>query len=1101
MADLSSEILRAQSVREIDALLEAAIRESEVELIGELDINEDAFAKSAEVLRSQCLIYDHIYKHRIRPAIFVASLVFSARYSQDAIRSFWQPYAQDVWNMGYSDEFYRASRSVFFRARHHLAANFDLDLFGRSYGDVVYPIYRHAIIPGYLHDDFARWFVSRLGRIRGLNRELLSLFIQHPDITRYIAPTLKAFLVSSDTHNVALEIIQELTNAIDLLAEGHAPKKIRELLPSLIQRELWDKALAELSTGTLARSTRQRHAHLEWVWADELEDWVLRLRNLIADRHQKPRVCIWSKANEHEALDDSNARRENIWPELQADGRWYQGEIPLETPDELDMLAGSIYVFDEKCRCIFKQPVPQLPQDGFQFYRITQQRIYAVPINPGQLVSGECLISYRGDLKLLDTDGQVISPLQTDFYVSEIMQEIVGHRHIARYGIDIPITIVSNGTELPVAGRQRRILRAHLSDGHRVSHTSERLPPVYTSNQISITFSEMPVSIEALSLHIATPTGQLYEPLSAHAEWDGENHHLNLQDFIPPNRIGTYTVDITRGFRSRLDSPVEFCVLPNLELSGPGEDVFHPYNLPSSTISNAENIKVESPDNSANVTEIGGAEWRATWKVLHSKYCRVHIRQDDQIVPVEWTVERIFAWIDKGAGGRRLHPVDLATAKIHFRGLRNKQLEIMVGDARHTIDLNARGAETIDLNTDQLQDELLKQRTSEVPLKLRLDGAEWQFGTFVRRPQIVHFRAQFLAHNGEENLLINTKLSEALQARYELQIINTTDRQMYIEEVFDNLPSTIKLDCQLPDGTYSIRIRANGEELRIPGSNVFEIAPPSVDIKVSYEDFRLRFDYAIDNWRTGSYELMVLDSYKTCVLSEPLDRLDHSFIASVDPLVQGRNYDILIKWMEVVVGRAALSVPYPEITQFSMSYEVNDDKEWILYKISASEIFLSYFNIRIISRDNRATLTSLNTTELEGKVLLDSKKPCSGIELQIWTDARKLELPGKSIVQLGWPSVLIDSVDYKADTVTVAYNLFNIRPGQYALEVTDEDRKMAMSYMLNPTVNNFAGAANLARGSKYTAQIRWNEMLIGQPFPFYVTRRLNLSIRGIIWPE
>lgn len=96
MDDLSTRILRAESMEEIDALLEEAYSGSDVEFFGELDINEDAFKRIAEVLRSECLLCDHIYKHRILPATFLASLVFSARYSQDATRSFWRPYAQDV---------------------------------------------------------------------------------------------------------------------------------------------------------------------------------------------------------------------------------------------------------------------------------------------------------------------------------------------------------------------------------------------------------------------------------------------------------------------------------------------------------------------------------------------------------------------------------------------------------------------------------------------------------------------------------------------------------------------------------------------------------------------------------------------------------------------------------------------------------------------------------------------------------------------------------------------------------------------------------------------------------------------------------------------
>ena len=1003
MDGLSSKIQRAESMDEIDVLLEESF--SDVEFIGELDINEDAFVKIAEVLRSECLVYDDNLRHRTRPAIFVASLVFSARYSQDVTRSFWQPYAQDVWNIEYSTRFYRACTSVFFRSRHHLAANFDLG----SDGKVVYQIYRHAIIPAYLHDDFAHWFVSRLERIRASNRELLSLFVRCTDSMSDIAETLKTFLVSPDTHGAALDIIQELTNAIDLLAEGHDPNRIRELFLSLIQRELWDKVCVELSTKGVASSKRQRHTRVEWIWSCELEDWELRLRNLTADRHQRPTVCKWSMANEYEALDDSNRQPFPFSPDLQADGQWYKREIPIEVPDQPDMPAGSIYVFDENRRCIFKQPVPQLPEGDFQFYRITQQGSYAVPIEPGQLVSGECLVSYQGDLQLLDSDKQVISPLQTDYYVSEMMRKSVGHDRIERYKIDLPIKVIKGDTEVPVAGRQRRILRACLSGKHRIAHTSASSPPIYSSNEITLTLSEIPISIASLNLHIATPTGQLYKPLSQHLEQDGESYHLHLQDLIPSDRIGTYTVDITRGFRTRLDSPEEFSVLPDLCFSSPGDDIFHPLNPPKIRVTDVANATLESPDNSTDCDKIGDSDWEVTWRELRAWHCAVQIRQGDVSVPVDWTIRRIYAWIENGTRGSRLYPEDLATAKIQFRGLKNSQLQVMVGDKRHTIHLSARGKETIDISTDQFQDVLLSQRTSEVPIRLLLDGDEWQFGTFVRRPKITQFRAQYMTDDDEERLCVNVTLSETLLANYQIQVINVEDQQTYIERTFDSLPETIEFDEELPDSKYSVRISANGEGLQLPDTELIEVAPPSVDIAASYEDFSLRFDYKFDNLRPGSYELMLVNSDETCVWSETVSPLNSPFVASVDQAMRGCDYDVLVTWKGQVVGEKA--------------------------------------------------------------------------------------------VHVSPPVAVIDTTDYKASTITVAYSVDNSRPGEYALEVLDEDHNMAMSCALNPTADRFRGAANLERGCGYIAQIRWNGILIGQPFPFYVTRVLNLSIRGIVWTD
>ena len=173
---------------------------------------------------------------------------------------------------------------------------------------------------------------------------------------------------------------------------------------------------------------------------------------------------------------------------------------------------------------------------------------------------------------------------------------------------------------------------------------------------------------------------------------------------------------------------------------------------------------------------------------------------------------------------------------------------------------------------------------------------------------------------------------------------------------------------------------------------LIEVAPPSVDIAASYEDFSLRFDYMFDNLRPGSYELMLVNSDETCVWSETVSPLNSPFVASVDQAMRGCDYDVLVTWKGQVVGETA--------------------------------------------------------------------------------------------VHVSPPVAVIDTTDYKASTITVAYSVDNSRPGEYALEVLDEDHNMAMSCALNPTADRFRGAANLERGCGYIAQIRWNGILIGQAISF-----------------
>ena len=156
MDDLTSKISNADRMSEIETILEDAFED--VEFIGELDVDEEAFAKIGELQRHECRFAGRIQKRYLRPATYVTSLVFSARYSNTESRNFWQPYARDVWGLDATQSFQTLCRNYFSSARWELTERFGLEFPVVSWGDVVRPIYWHAIIPAYVRDDFAHWF-------------------------------------------------------------------------------------------------------------------------------------------------------------------------------------------------------------------------------------------------------------------------------------------------------------------------------------------------------------------------------------------------------------------------------------------------------------------------------------------------------------------------------------------------------------------------------------------------------------------------------------------------------------------------------------------------------------------------------------------------------------------------------------------------------------------------------------------------------------------------------------------------------------------------------------------------------------------------------
>ena len=908
MDDLSSEILNIERLSDVEAILEESFED--VEFIGELDVTEQAFAKIAELLRRQCRLPEKISRTPLRPATFVTSLVFSARYSNAESRNFWHPYARDVWWLDATQSFQAFCRNYFRSARRELSQRFGLEFPVASGGDVVRPVYWHAIIPAYVQDDFARWFARNLTRISGLSRWELSGFLNRRNTDVLAVRPLQNFLDNSNTHEIALAIISSLAAATELLADQQDPADIRALFSSQIRRDLWDEYIRRLVERPVVSASSRRHVRLEWVWSCEEEDWVLRLVNLVTESHSKPELCIWSRASAEQALQDWDSRRLDIHPERQPNRQWRVRELAMDVPYQEEMLDGHIYVYDDDSDCIFRQAVPSLPSGEFQFYRITQQESYAVPVKPDQLTSGEILASYRDDLQLLDSENQPYEPLPHEYFVSDTMKSVVGHKRISRYAIDLPLTIKTEADEIRVEQTRRRIASPKLSENHRIPNTSKRVPPVYATNRIVAYFPEVPAAIRALKIHVVTPARQYYAPFDEYAEPTGFGYQLDLSQLIPEGRIGTYSFDITYDFRSRLASPIEVSVVPYLRFSDPSGATFHPLNLPRILVDNITAETIESPDEATNVEMQSNGEQLVTWHDLRSSYCRLHIRQDDRVVPIEWPIQRKCAWFEGTAAPNVLLASELNKAKIHFRGRRKAWLNLYIGDHRQPVPLDARGERTIDLRTDQLGVILFDQKSSKVPLRLGLDGQEWIIGTFVRRPKIISFESEYVVGHDAEKLKIRIEFSESLGSELVIKVMGLPDSDEVARITSTDQQSHFLLDCQLPDGKYRIRVFADGEELPLPGPGEFIVTPPSVVIEADHQGDRLYVGYKLDNLRPGDYSLAVLDAHGNTVLTDALDPMDDQFEANVH-LLPRSQYTLNVFWNR----QALLPSPLPFVSR------------------------------------------------------------------------------------------------------------------------------------------------------------------------------------------
>lgn len=130
--------------------------------VGELPIEREMFEVLAKWLQRLFNREGKLFVKQVSPAIFVVSMVFSARYSDDDTRQFWQSYAHRVWGSEPTQSFTTRCRDRFVDAVKVLEKVTHMD-FPISRGVTVdFYVHRHALVPAYLEDDVARWLKKHL---------------------------------------------------------------------------------------------------------------------------------------------------------------------------------------------------------------------------------------------------------------------------------------------------------------------------------------------------------------------------------------------------------------------------------------------------------------------------------------------------------------------------------------------------------------------------------------------------------------------------------------------------------------------------------------------------------------------------------------------------------------------------------------------------------------------------------------------------------------------------------------------------------------------------------------------------------------------------
>lgn len=802
--------------------IETSLRQQleQVDLIGALPIDEAQFETWCRVVRKHAKDDKLPMPKRIPPALFVTLMVFTARYSSEEARNFWQPYAQMVWGLQKaSQSFQMRFRIRFKQAIAFLSDQYDLFFPQRSTGDLVRPVYRHAIIPAYLEREFVDWLKGRWREILETPEGFLIPQLRQERSLNYLSPTLRNFIQDADTAETAAALIRSMATASSLLAEGESLADIDELLAaSPIEQSLWSELSQVYMEQTDAGERRRLSHRLEWVWNLEAGEMQIRVRNLYLPGDITPYQIVWVEEGfpAEEAVFADTYETLDPW---RADGEWLIDEVALPPDGPLN---GTLMVLGEDDSLLWQHSVPPLPEAPAQFFRLSQQEVYALPIASDRVQTGRYLVALQEGVRLARPDVEDLeasSTLTLPYLLSDRYQ-VAGF-----FEVDFPLTIMRQKAEVETlmpSGAMAGSEPPFIHGEHAVHGLSRRVPPLYRSDEIWLVIpgaSERLLAQGAVELRPQKGKARrrLLKEMELEADDDGALW-VPLRELLGSKAGGVYTVELRRGLQSLLQAPLQFSCIPGFEAIGPADrpsdaHVYTPNQPPTATLRGVEVGQIGNRDR-LHVAE-GMDGWiEVAWHDLRGG-CRLPMLVNGQQVPLEWPVRRFFAWVEPAAEDNVFTWDILNEATLHAVGGEGADyFFVSVGDSARgrQLSLNRNGRARIPIQQDQLYDMLRHERGAEVQVFVSIFSERWPLFTLRRHPEL---KEVHVSHDSAQGAVVfETNLREPWPGDFLFQVqrLNNPSAEPHVLERVAQLEPRHLIPCKLEEGIYQFEVWDTGTQ-------------------------------------------------------------------------------------------------------------------------------------------------------------------------------------------------------------------------------------------------------------------------------------------------
>ena len=744
-------ITRLDTARTAESTLEQAF--GSIRWIGELPLSQDDFENLAWIVRCQK------EPGHVPYCTFATSMVFSARFAEftdDESIQFWGKYQKDVWQRDNDSNFQTTCRDRFRQARAALREQFGFDFPDKEEAkqDVVSGVYLHAILPRYLQDDFADFFLKILPEAEHWRQAIdrpddeLERWLTSIDIPPNTRRRLKHFITGNDTRLTAARLTRTLATAACWYSEGQEGQSIRDMLVP-IEQAVWDQLVPMLHRQTRrdgrgSYSRRAAGARTRWAWLyDENDILELQVTSIVLKAGNAPDRVAW--------LPTSDAGRIQSGAEVPDYGAHYCEVNAWKTHDGfhidsatlIDVDQGGVVVPVDEHDIALSDGLPTSdpPSGEIVFFRIQPDGRLAVQTERGKLTDGRYAISRKREVALCDGGtGQALHQ-QSALMVPRVLRAI-GHDEAGVYALKLPVKV---GDEIIQRARQRQ---TPLLEGAVVPGLLPGALPVFEHGDVWVSFT-LPARVrrEHVRIRLTLNEDEAHTvalpqlPAADRAAEDAEGLlRIPITDHLPDGCL--FQVEVFTGMDRLHSEPLIAALLPRGVRVIPS-DTKQYYTLsqpPALTIHGVAPDRIERIELASDAdVSTNNDSVQVMWKDPRQD-AALRLQLPEVSIPLTFDVRWMHAWAEP-LSGNMLWETDPLEANLHVRGAPRTAYEIRVADGEpRRYELNARGVFDTRIRDDALIDLLSAYHGALPPVTLSFRGVPEPIALFTLvRPQFEQF--------------------------------------------------------------------------------------------------------------------------------------------------------------------------------------------------------------------------------------------------------------------------------------------------------------------------------------------------------------------------